>query len=87
MKFEKGKKYRVLREGTSLRWSESIGPNAWRGKSEKLVVGDELEYTGALNGWGSDTIPVDNFQKNTVKGEFWPNDWGMVEDGYLEEIA
>jgi hypothetical protein len=86
MKFKTGKKYRVLKEGTKLSWEESIGPSAWQGKSLDLSIGDELEYIGCPPGWGSDPIPVENFQKGTVRGEFWPNTWGTVEDGYLEEM-
>lgn len=86
IRFEKGKKYRVTGEGATLAWNESIGVNCWQGKKEPLPVGSVIEFIEYKNCWGSDPVPVANFTRGNTKGEFWPNDWGVPEDGYLEEV-
>ena len=81
---EKGKTYRVLRPGARLSWLVPCGYCAWSGESVDLPAGAEITFLGNITGWGSDNIPVANFEWQNRKGEFWPNTWGSVEDGWLE---
>lgn len=83
---KKGKIYRVLKPGARLSWLVPCGPSAWSGESKSLPVGAEITYLGQVMGWGSDNIPVANFEWQGKKGEFWPNTWGRVADGWLELV-
>ena len=86
MRFEEGKEYRVLKDGARLSWQVAMGPSCWQGADKKLAVDDVITYTGAKMGWGSDNIPLENFTDGKAAGEFWPNNWGRVEDGWLEPV-
>jgi len=50
MKFRKGRKYRVLKDGASLHWHVSDGPWSWKFKSVRLPAGAEIEYVGNVMG-------------------------------------
>lgn len=84
---EEGKKYRVIAAGCSLKNTVSIGPNCWTDDKHGLNVGDEVEFTGHKNCWGSDPIPVPHFVHEGYAGEFWPTDWTQPKAGTLEEAT
>ena len=87
LELKKGATYRVLKPGAHLNWLVPCGPSAWSGESKNLPVGAEITFLGDVMGWGSDNIPVANFEYQGKKGEFWPNNWGRVEDGWLEPAS
>ena len=82
-----GVKYRVVRPGARLSRTVPAGHMCMTSERTKLEVGEEIEFVGYKNCWGSDPVPVANFKYGDFKGEFWPNDWGIPEYGYLEEIV
>ena len=87
MKFRKGRKYRVLKDGASLHWHVSDGPWSWKFKSVRLPAGAEIEYVGNVMGVGSDNIKTPWFKWKNNKGGFEPNFWGGVEEEWLEEVG
>jgi len=86
MKLEEGKTYKVLKDGARLTWWVYVGPSTHQGASADLIKGDEIVYRGHKMGLGADNIPTPNFKRGDVSGEFWPNNWGQVEDGWLEAV-
>ena len=86
IKLTKHSRYRVVKPAATLRWQTPIAPYAWKGESLQLKVGDELEYLGRVHGPGSDDVDYDLFSCGDVRGHFWPNNWGLCDTTFLEEI-
>jgi hypothetical protein len=92
MKYENGKRYRVVRDGASLSGMVAIGSGAWRGWSRKLAVGEILTCTGYRRGWGSDPITEVTFDDAQAKAAragfvaFEPSRWGTPVAGYIEPV-
>lgn len=95
MKYEKGRRYRVVRDGARLTGMQPIDRNAQQGWRKDLVVGDILTCLGtsmtrgdgvpALK-WGDETGQwmANDCIFSPVSGGIWS---GQVPvDGYLEEV-
>ncbi len=95
VKFEKGKRYRVIRAGAHLTGMQPAGRNAQQGWRQDLNVGDILTCSGSSMTFG-DGVPA--LKWTDENGDWLANDctftpvqggmWGgqVPEDGYLEEV-
>lgn len=54
VQYERGRKFRVVAEGVTMRGLVTAGRSAWSGWSAPLAVGDVVECLGFGPGWGSD---------------------------------
>ena len=81
----KGEQYRVLKPA-KLCWSVPVAPWAREPQSRDLPIGAIITYIGTATGWGSDNIPHESFRYEDIVGEFWPNYWGWVQEGFLEAV-
>jgi hypothetical protein len=93
-KYEKGKRYRVIKPGARLDRIKHLGGSSFGTTRAALNVGDIIESEGYIGGWGSDNIEIANFaivtDGHTVgadRGEFEPNSWGTPINGYLQEVT
>ena len=84
--FQKGGKYRVIKSGASLSTSIPMEGSAVRYKTTYLPVGAIIEYVGEVTGFGHDNVKEDTFAYGDIRGAFSPEYWGMVKDGWLEEV-
>lgn len=96
MKFEKGKKYRVVKSGARLYGYKPIAPYCEEGWGKTLEVGEILTCAGSSMTMG-DGVPAIKWKDSD--GNWLANDclfspvqggmWGgqVPEDGYLEEVA
>lgn len=96
MRFEKGKKYRVVKPGARLRGYKPVGPNCEEGWSRDLEVGEIITCAGSSMTFG-DGVPA--LKWHDKDGKWIANDclfrpvqggmWGgqVPEDGYLEEVV
>lgn len=66
---EKGRRYRVTREGARLEGWKPCGPSAQTGATVRLDVGDEVEYLGWRYSGGSDGIDVHAFRLASREAE------------------
>lgn len=62
IKLEKGRRYRVAKEGGHLSGWKPSGPWCQTGCRVNLQIGDELEYIGMHYSGGSDGIDVHQFR-------------------------
>jgi hypothetical protein len=95
MIYEKGKKYRVVKEGGRLWGMKSTAPYCQTGWGKNLSVGEIITCAGSSMTMG-DGVPAMKWLDEN--GEYLANDclfspvqggmWGgqLPEDGFLEEI-
>jgi hypothetical protein len=96
MKFENGKKFRVVKAGAKLWGMKPSGPYCQTGWSKQLKVGDVITCSGSSMTYG-DGVPA--LKWRDADGQWLANDccfdpvkggmWGgqVPEDGYLEEVT
>ena len=95
MKYEKGKRYRVVKAGAQLRGMQPTGPNVQRGWGKDLEVGDVLTCLGTSMTFG-DGVPAlkwadengewlaNDCRFSPVQGGMWSGQ--IPVDGYLELV-
>lgn len=95
MKYEKGKRYRVVKPGAKLRGMKPIAPYCSQGWGKTLEVGEVITCAGSNMTFG-DGVPA--LKWLDADGKWLANDclfspvqggmWGgqVPEDGYLEEL-
>lgn len=95
MKYEKGRKYRVVKPGAKLSGYKPTAPYVQEGWSKRLEVGEILTCAGSNMTMG-DGVPA--LKWNDEHGKWIANDclfrpvkggmWGgqVPEDGFLEEL-
>lgn len=81
-------KYRVLKPGARLEVLRSTSMLETETTAVTLLPGDEITYVGERRGWGHDTVPEPYFSTaDGFTGAFSRHSWGVVLDGWLEEVA
>jgi hypothetical protein len=88
MNFEKGSKWRVVKEGASLSGMRHSGGSSFTGWTEPLQVGVVLTCEGTQRGFGDGPMEVVVWRSPTgnqgVNAEFSPGCWGSPNGDYLE---
>lgn len=85
MEFEIGKKYRVIKTGSSISWTETNYISEFKTITKQLHIGDIVEYKGRKDFPGCD-VSYDIFEINEAEGVFWPNQFGVAKEEYLKNI-
>jgi hypothetical protein len=95
VKYAKGKKFRVVREGAKVQGMQAK-QGYHQGWSRPLAIGEVVESKGFEWGWGSDPgqevhFIVDDIPSGVSCIEVGPLHYGPMtawpQDGYLEEIT
>jgi hypothetical protein len=96
VKYERGRKYRVIKAGAKLSGTKPVAPYCSQGFGKRLEVGEVITCAGSAMTFG-DGVPAlkwndenDKWIANDclfspVKGGMWGGQ--IPEDGYLEEVT
>ncbi len=85
MEFEVGKKYQIIKEGSSISWTETDYGSGFKTITKELHTEDIVEYRGRMHFPGCD-VSYDIFEINKTEGVFWPNQFGCAKEEYLKKI-
>ena len=85
MEFEIGKKYQIIKKGSSISWTETNYISEFKTITKELHIGDIVEYKGRKDFPGCD-VSYDIFEINKAEGIFWPNQFGGAKEEYLKKI-
>ncbi len=85
MEFDIGKKYKIIKEGSSLSWTETDGVSKFKVETRELKIGEVIEYLGRKDFPGCD-VSYDLFRIDKEEGIFWPNQFGGAKKEYLKFI-
>ena len=85
MEFEIGKKYQIVKKGSSISWTETKYISEFKTITKELHIGDIVEYKGRKDFPGCD-VSYDIFEINKAEGIFWPNQFGGAKEEYLKKI-
>jgi hypothetical protein len=85
MEFEIGKKYQIVKKGSSISWTETKSISEFKTITKELHIGDIVEYKGRKDFPGCD-VSYDIFEINKAEGIFWPNQFGGAKEEYLKKI-
>ena len=85
MEFEIGKKYQIVKKGSSISWTETKYISEFKTITKELHIGDIVEYKGRKDFPGCD-VSYDIFEIDKNEGVFWPNQFGGAKEEYLKKI-
>jgi hypothetical protein len=85
MEFEIGKKYQIIKKGSSISWTETNYISEFKTITKELHIGDIVEYKGRKDFPGCD-VSYDIFEIDKNEGVFWPNQFGGAKEEYLKKI-
>ncbi|MCC7572870.1 MAG: hypothetical protein KO464_05730 [Candidatus Methanofastidiosum sp.] len=85
MEFEVGKKYRIIKEGSSISWTETNCVPEFKTITKELKLGEVVEYKGKKDFPGCD-VSYDIFGIGQNEGVFWPNQFGGAKTEFFKKI-
>jgi len=85
MEFEIGKKYQIIKKGSSISWTDANCISEFKTITKELYIGDIVEYKGRKDFPGCD-VSYDIFEIDKTEGVFWPNQFGGAKEEYLKRI-
>ncbi|KYC46377.1 MAG: hypothetical protein APG12_01391 [Candidatus Methanofastidiosum methylothiophilum] len=85
MEFEVGSKYKIIKNGCSISWTETNCIPEVKIITKNLHIGDIVKYKGRIDFPGCE-VSYDIFELEDTEGVFWPNQFGSAKEEYLEKI-